>query len=57
MNYPGNDVKTERLVTECTSCTPTPCKNNGTCVPEPDLTYSCRCLQSFTGSICEVPGM
>ena len=56
LSYPGDDVKTERLISECTSCNPTPCYNKGTCVEEPGLTYSCRCPTTFTGSVCDIPG-
>lgn len=57
LNYPGGDVKREHMMKECTSCKPSPCKNNGTCIAREGLVYSCRCPQSFTGFVCEIPGM
>ena len=38
-------------------CKPNPCKNNGTCLPQKDGSFKCKCDGDFKGDICSVPGV
>ena len=35
-------------------CEPNPCHNNGACVPNGINTYTCNCVNGFTGETCGV---
>ena len=38
-------------------CKPNPCDNNGTCLPQKDGSFVCKCHDDFFGSTCSVHGV